>query len=66
MSHNRLKSSAVGEASLVISMMRVTNAHPEDIDVELEHLARLEALRGQQQARINSMHSESTHDFHQK
>ncbi len=52
--------------SLVISMMRVTNAHPEDIDVELEHLARLKALHGEQQARIDSIHSESTHDFHQK
>jgi hypothetical protein len=60
------KSAAVGEASLVISMMRVTNAHPEDLDVELENLAGLEALHLSQQGQAGNVDYESTHDLHHK
>ena len=64
MSHRRRPSAAERDSSLVISMMRVTNAHPEDIDVEREHL---EGLAAQRQVSFrNAEHRPCDHDLKYK
>jgi hypothetical protein len=57
----RRLTSAERDSHLVISMMLISNAHPEDIDVEREHLEGLAAHH--QVSSRNAEHRPCDHDF---